>query len=216
MKIRCIFLRLSCLCGLSLASVSGLSAPETAVKDLLETPQSCLQYAEFRQEKTLSGLPRPLVSRGRILLDCNRGTLWSTRTPISETLVYTFGGKHWLVNAEGGVEPIKGAPQKRIGDILARIVRGDSEFIDKYFRREVAGQTTQLLPTQKRLKKYIETITLEETPAGMTVLVARTDKQNLRIDISAIRALPDLDAESCRTLLETSAGCAQLLAGADG
>lgn len=215
MKPRIIFLRL-CLSALSLVAFSSVYAQENVAKDPLKPPQSCLQYAEFRQEKILSGLPKPLVSRGRILLDCKRGTLWSTRTPISETLVYTFAGKHWLVNAEGDVEPIKGAPQKRIGDILARIVRGDSEFLEKYFHREVAGQTTRLLPAQKRLKKYIETITLEETPDGMAVLVARTDKQNMRIDISAIRTLTSLDAESCQTLLETTAGCAQLLAGAGG
>lgn len=203
-----------CILGMFLRALPQAFAQEAAAKDLLEGPKSCLQYAEFRQEKSLTGLPKPLVSKGRILLDCNRGTLWSTRTPISETLVYTFSGKHWLINAEGEVQPIKSAPQKRIGDILARIVRGDHEFIDKYFQREVTGQTTRLLPAQKRLKKYIETITLEETTAGMAVLVVRTDKQNMRIDISAVRELQNLDAQSCQSLLETSAGCAQLFAGA--
>lgn len=205
-----------CILGMFLSALPQAFAQEAAAKDLLEGPKSCLQYAEFRQEKSLTGLPKPLVSKGRILLDCNRGTLWSTRTPISETLVYTFSGKHWLINAEGEVQPIKSAPQKRIGDILARIVRSDHEFIDKYFQREVTGQTTRLLPAQKRLKKYIETITLEETPEGMAVLVARTDKQNMRIDISAVRELQNLDAQSCQSLLETSAGCAQLFSEAGG
>jgi hypothetical protein len=205
-----------CVVGVYLSALPQAFAQQAAVKDLLQAPKSCLQYAEFRQEKTLNGLPKPLVSKGRILLDCNRGTLWSTRTPISETLVYTFSGKHWLINAEGEVQPIKSTPQKRIGDILARIVRGDHEFIDKYFQREVTGQTTRLLPAQKRLKKYIETITLEETPEGMVVLVARTDKQNMRIDISAVRELQNLDAQSCQNLLETSAGCAQLFSEAGG
>jgi hypothetical protein len=205
-----------CVVGVYLSALPQAFAQQAAVKDLLQAPKSCLQYAEFRQEKTLSGLPKPLVSKGRILLDCNRGTLWSTRTPISETLVYTFSGKHWLINAEGELQPIKSAPQKRIGDILARIVRGDHEFIDKYFQREITGQTTRLLPAQKRLKKYIETITLEETPEGMTVLVARTDKQNMRIDISAVRELQNLDAQSCQALLETSVGCAQLFSEAGG
>lgn len=203
-----------CIVSVLLTALPQAFAQEAAAKDLLQAPKSCLQYAEFRQEKTLNGLPKPLVSKGRILLDCNRGTLWSTRTPISETLVYTFSGKHWLINAEGEVQPIKSAPQKRIGDILARIVRGDHEFIDKYFQREVTGQTTRLLPAQKRLKKYIETITLEETPEGMAVLVARTDKQNMRIDISAVRELQNLDAQSCQALLETSVGCAQLFSEA--
>lgn len=206
-----VLLRL-CIVSVFLTAWPHAFAQEAAAKDLLKTPQSCLQYAEFRQERILNGLPKPLVSRGRILLDCNRGTLWTTRTPISETLVYTFSGKHWLINAEGDVQPIKSAPQKRIGDILARIVSGDHEFIDKYFQREITGQATRLLPVQKRLKKYIETITLEETTAGTTVLVARTDKQNMRIDISAVRELQNLDAQSCLTLLETSAGCAQLFA----
>ena len=210
-----LFVRLCVFC-VSFATLPQTFAQEATTKDLLKIPQSCLQYAEFRQERILNGLPKPLVSRGRILLDCNRGTVWSTRTPISETLVYTFGGKHWLINAEGDVQPIKSAPQKRIGDILARIVRGDHEFIDKYFQREVTGQTTRLLPAQKRLKKYIETITLEESSAGTTVLVARTDKQDMRIDISAVRELQNLDAQTCQSLLETSAGCAQLFAGAGG
>lgn len=178
--------------------------------DILETPRSCLQYAEFRQEKQLQGLPKPLVSRGRILLDCNRGTVWHTRTPIQETMVYTFGNKHWLVKADGEVQPIKNAAQKRIGDILARIVRGDREFLDKYFRRETTGDTTQLVPTQKRLKKYIDTIALNKTAQGFQVTVVRTDNQNMHIDLSAIRELAQLDKDSCRALLETDSGCAQL------
>lgn len=216
MKIPFLFLRLFFLCNLSLATLFTVNAQAEVESDLLKAPQSCLQYAEFRQERILSGLPKPLVSRGRIVLDCNRGTLWSTHTPISETLIYTFSGKHWLVNAQGDVEPIKSAPQKRIGDILARIVRGDTEFIEKYFRRERVEQTIHLLPAQKRLKKYIEAITLEETPGGITVRVARTDQQNMRIDISAIRALASLDVDSCQALLETPAGCAQLLTGTGG
>lgn len=197
-----------------LTPLSGALAQEN--NDLLKTPQACLQYAEFRQEKMLQGLPRPLVSQGSILLDCNRGTLWSTRTPIEETLVYTFGRKHWLVKADGEILPIKNAAQKRIGDILARIVSGDREFIDKYFHRETADQTTRLLPAHKRLKKYIEFIALEELAEGLRVTVARTDKQNMLIAISALRELPQLDAKSCSALLETDAGCALLFPAVEG
>jgi len=195
---------------LLLAPWSATSAESTAEAKLIDAPRACWQYAEFRQEKLLAGLPKPLVSRGRILLDCNRGTLWSTRTPIQETLVYTFSGKHWLAKGDGEVQPIKNAAQKRIGDILARIVRGDREFTDKYFQQEIIGQTTRLVPAQKRLKKYIEHITLDESAEGVRVYVARTDQQNMQIDISGLRELPQLDAQSCRALLESDAGCAQL------
>lgn len=193
--------------------LSGLSAEEK--QDILDTPKPCLQYAEFRQEKRLEGLPKPLVSRGRILLDCNRGTLWHTQMPIQETLVYTFSNKHWLVKADGEVQPIKNAAQKRIGDILARIVRGDREFLDKYFRRETEANTTRLLPTQRRLKKYIDNITLDETPEGVRVTVVRTDNQNMQIDLSAMRELTQLDDLSCRALLEADTGCAQLFPAKD-
>lgn len=195
---------------LSLWLPTTVLAAEPSNPMALDAKPPCLQYAEFRQEKMLEGLARPLVSRGRILVDCNRGTLWSTRTPIHETMVYTFGGKHWLVKADGEVQPIKNAAQKRIGDILARIVRGDREFVDKYFRQETRGQTTYLLPTQRRLKKYIEDISLEETPEGLRILVARTDKQNMLLQISQLRELPELDVSSCKTLLANEAGCAQL------
>jgi hypothetical protein len=201
-------LRLIGLCSLWLLLVSASAAWADA--SLLDAPPPCWQYAEFRQEKILEGLPRPLVSRGRILLDCHSGTLWNTRTPIQETLVYTFGGKHWLIKGDGDAQPIKNAAQKRIGDILARIVRGDREFVDQYFQREVQGQITHLLPTQKRLKKYIDRITLDESATGVTVSVARTDQQNMKIEIYALRDLLQLDAQSCAQLLEGDAGCAQL------
>jgi hypothetical protein len=193
-----------------------LSAAFAQEDGLLKTPRPCFQYAEFRQEKVLQGLPRPLVSSGRILLDCNRGTLWNTRTPIEETLIYTFDGKHWLVKADGEVLSIKNAAQKRIGDILARIVRGDREFIEKYFHRETAGRTTRLLPAQKRLKKYIESIDLQELSEGLRVTVTRTDGQNMLLVISALRDLPSLNAKSCSALLQTDAGCAQLFPAAEG
>jgi len=181
----------------------------------LDKAGACLQYAEFQQQRTLTGLPRPLVSQGRILLDCKRGTLWSTTAPIRETLVYTFGGKHWLIKPASEPQEIKNAAQKRIGDILSRLVRGDRAFIEKYFRQESTGHVIRLLPTQRRLKKYIENIDLEETSNGLRVVVARTDKQNMIIDVSSVRALASLDAQSCYRLLDTEQGCAQLFA-ADG
>lgn len=207
------YFRFRSVFGLLLLAVCCNGAAQNAAgASLMDAPRACLQYAEFRQEKILEGLPRPLVSRGHILLDCNRGTLWSTRTPINETLVYTFSGKHWLVKADGEVQPIKNTAQKRIGDILARIVRGDREFVDKYFRRQTEGNITQLLPSQRRLKKYIDSITLDETPEGLQITVARTDKQNMRMDISGVGELAQLDAQSCATLLQNEAGCAQLFA----
>lgn len=211
---RLLVLQCTCLLFVTLTSPDGLAeaAPQKGESALLQAPQACLQYAEFRQERILEGLSRPLVTRGRIVLDCERGTVWSTRTPIVETLVYAFSGEHWLVNGDGEAQQIKNPAQKRIGDILARIVRGDQEFVDQYFQREVVGQTTRLLPTQKRLKRYIEAITLDEISDGFRVAVARTDKQNIKMEIYALRPLAQLDAQSCRTLLETDAGCLQLFA----
>lgn len=208
--LRNVLLSLQVLCLIGLATPVWAQEPPLTLP--LDEPQACLQYAEFQQQRRLVGLPKPLVSSGRILLDCERGTLWNTTVPIHETVVYTFSGKHWLIKASGAEQEIKNSVQKRIGDILSRLVRGDRAFIDKYFHREPSGNITRLLPTQRRLKKYIENIDLEPTPDGLRVSVVRTDQQNMIIDISSLRALSSLDVDSCNSLLGTEQGCARLFA----
>lgn len=171
------------------------------------TPQSCLQFAEFRQEKYLTGLPKPLVTRGKVVVDCERGTVWSTDKPIRETLVYQMDGKQWLIKSATDKQEIKNAVQKRVGTIISRIMRGDESFINKYFARETIENTTRLVPSQKRLKKYIHNIDLQPQDAGMRVQVKRVDEQDMVLELSNMRPLTQLDAASCATLLQSTLGC---------
>src|SRR5688572_2905053 len=93
-----IFFGVLILLGSSLRLASA--AEENAAEASALHPDSCLQYAEFSQEKHLSGLPKPLITRGRIVVDCNRGTVWNTDWPIQESIVYQVNGKQWMINAE--------------------------------------------------------------------------------------------------------------------
>lgn len=195
---------------LGLLPLVAAAATETAEKSPL-VPDSCLQYAEFRQEKTLPGLAKPLISRGKIIINCNEGTLWRTQWPIQEAIIYRLDGKQWIIKSSGEKEEVKNAVQKRVGSMISRIMRGDQAFIDKYFQREEQGEFIRLLPVQKRLKKYIESIELKKTPSDTQVLVKRVDGQNMRLNVSAVRHLSTLDLATCQSLLEEQAGCDLLL-----
>lgn len=189
-----------------------MAAQEIAGDATALRPNSCLQFAEFSQEKHLKGLPKPLTTRGKVVVDCNRGTVWNTDWPIQESIVYQANGKQWMINAEGEQKEIKNAAQKRVGNLIARIVRGDESFIDKHFKRESQDQTLRLLPVQKRLKKYIESIDIQQSPAGMKVQVKRVDGQDMLLEISGMRSLTEMDAAICRTLMQSPIGCDLLFA----
>lgn len=183
------------------------AAQEIAADVTMLPPNTCLQYAEFSQEKHLTGLPKPLTTRGKIVVDCNRGTVWNTDWPIQESIVYQANGKQWMINAEGEQKEIKNAAQKRVGNLIARIVRGDESFIDKHFKRERQDQTIRLLPVQKRLQKYIERIDVQQVPTGMKVQVKRVDGQDMLLEISGMRSLTEMDASICRMLMQSPIGC---------
>ena len=73
------------------------ASAEQLLQTILALPAAELSSAQvlrgrFIQRRNLSGLPRPLVSRGEFLLARDTGILWETREPFASEFVLTESG----------------------------------------------------------------------------------------------------------------------------
>jgi len=149
----------------------GLSMP--AAKSDMALPdiekrlfKSDMLRADFRQEKNLRALSRPLVSHGKLLFVAGEGVLWQVTEPyVMSVLMKPEEIVEW--NGEGEVRRVDTAANpvlSALTEIFLAILSGDTQFLEQHFELSPtasdSGWQLDLRPKSKALNAIVSNIRL--------------------------------------------------------
>jgi len=141
--------------------VSAANEPDKESYELPLNTGTCSFTGTFEQVKTLAGLPEPLVSNGVFYYHCDRGVIWKTQQPVSESLVFQKLGQAYKVN-DGQSVRLKSRQGKLLGQLLNNLISGDTARLETYFELSQSNeQQLHLKPKKPSIKRAIKTIVLE-------------------------------------------------------
>lgn len=149
--------------------------------------------AKFTQEKTISGLAKPLKSTGELILWGDKGVLWTVHTPFPSTL---FLSKNGIFQVEGTQKTklITGNQQNNLMlNILPKILSGNFSAITEFDVKLLspAGATkwkVQLIPGAS-IAKVIDSLTIagETFINQITIQRANGDKDVISLHNQSVK-----------------------------
>jgi len=146
------------------SGITSIKASEI-VNTPIELPESPCSFAgDFKQAKTVAGLNQSLESSGSFYFHCEEGVIWSTKAPVTETLIFSKSGDNFQIK-ENVVSKLKTRQAKLLGKLLNSMMSSDQSDIEKKFtltelESEQKGTQFLLLPKKKSLKRAIKEINL--------------------------------------------------------
>jgi len=165
-------------------------ADELLGKILQRLAEPQVVRAQFVQERHISDMTRPTVSRGRITVSRQDGVLWQIESPVKLALAFTPGGV--IETGPDGVrrsrEQRRGAVDAEVGRLMQSIVGANEESLKATFDAAAQGSlerwTVSLTPrareTARFLKvvrlggsRHLEAIEIEETSGNSTMIRLR-------------------------------------------
>lgn len=226
----CIILSFICFFSTTHASNDVIVKHTAALTDSVTLPNSpCSFSGNFIQTKTISGLDKKLESSGSFYYHCQAGVIWSTNSPINETLIFSRTGNNTQIK-EQNISTLKGRQSKLLGRLLNSMMGGNQVEIEQQFSLSMLESKTnkfELLPKKKSLKRAIKQIQLMfnqtennalESSLNQTSIQIRDRKDQLtHIESTQTNTFELTDADSdqlrhshCVTSGLTSLACDQL------
>lgn len=157
------------------------------LKRLAEPP---VVRAQFVQERLISDMTRPTVSRGRITVSRQDGLLWQIESPVKLVLAFTANGV--IETGPDSVRRLRGQRRGAVEAEVARIMQGilgaDEESLKANFDAVAKGSlerwTMRLTPRAREMARFLrevrlgggrhlETIEIEETSGNSTAIRMR-------------------------------------------
>jgi len=123
---------------INIKAASVLEAKVTAI------PPGGLLKANFIQQRHLTGIPKPILSEGQIILWSGKGLIWDTKTPFSSTILITPTGLYQVENNKKTVMMKTGQAghDSVVFEIMGDVLSGN-------FSQGVKGFEIQTLPSQQ-------------------------------------------------------------------
>ena len=180
------FIFLTFLCFSCVAQTVDKTANEntTTFENNTKLPDSpCSFSGSFNQTKTVAGLNKNLESSGSFFYHCQDGVIWSTTSPINETLIFSRAGNNTQIK-EQKISKLKGRQGKLLGKLLNTMMSGNqSEIMQQFSLNTIDAKTNQfeLLPKKKSLKRAIKEIKLTFTKTNNSELISELDQINIQI-----------------------------------
>ncbi|MCI4643486.1 MAG: outer membrane lipoprotein carrier protein LolA [Hyphomonadaceae bacterium] len=155
--------------GIVLAGLAALSVMAVAEETCPppETMAALVGEQAFTQTRTLSGVDRPIISNGTVVVSEN-SVVWTVTAPVEISTRVTedgifqsvMGGPETPLNSSGAGNPIL----TETG--LLAIMRGDLSASESYYTRtmyELAedGWTTELAPKSETVSPHLTSLTLK-------------------------------------------------------
>jgi outer membrane lipoprotein-sorting protein len=135
---------------------------------------------KFTQQKKFSSLPKPIISKGDLILWNGQGLLWRTTTPFNHILLITKKG---LFSLDGDRKQslMKGNEQEQyILNLLTKLLNGQFKDITE-FKVEIVSEsqskknwTIQLTPLGD-MQKFISKINVSGTQVITNISIIRTN-----------------------------------------
>lgn len=180
---------ISAVAGTSLAKAEQAgSAEDTLLSSIF--PSGCHFSGEFKQRKTVQGLPVPLNSTGDFYFSCDLGLVWHTASPFSEAILYVNSANNFRAQDDGTLTPLSGVARYVMSNIIVRLLKGETGYFTEEFAiTEEAAGSVLLLPENEMMQKGLHAIritkTAEDTASAVlniTVTDATGQDTNVVID----------------------------------
>lgn len=157
----CSFLTLFLLTVLPVSSASAEASLAAMQARLVETE---VLRADFRQEKAMQALNRPLVSKGKIVFVAGDGVLWQVLEPFASQILMRSGAvTEW--DAEGQKRPGNGAANPVLGaltDVVLGVLSGNEDLLRQHFafsaQPEEQGWQLTLQPKSQELGTAVTSV----------------------------------------------------------
>ena len=175
---------------LSLVSAFPVHAQGLLEKILERLAEPAVVRAQFTQERLLTDMTRPTLSRGRITVSRRDGVLWQIESPVKVTLAFTPTGI--IQTGPDGVRRPQAQRRGAVEDEIARVMQGilgaDQEALQSNFEVKASGSlerwTLQLAPRARGMARFLreirlgggqrlDTIEIEETAGNQTTIRLR-------------------------------------------
>ncbi|QEI07634.1 outer membrane lipoprotein carrier protein LolA [Pigmentiphaga aceris] len=178
--------RRSALVALGITALLGSLPAHALDLDQLAAQLSSvpLVHGKFVQEKHLRGLPKPLLSQGRFVLERAHGMLWLMETPVKQDYRIVPAGIEQ--RTPEGWKPIRQqAGMAQQSRLFTAVLQGDRSALERDFSLTLStpasGWQLDLVPKSALLKqiftsikitgtKYVERIEMSETQGDSTVV----------------------------------------------
>lgn len=159
---------------------------DAILKRLSEPP---VVRAQFVQERTLTDLERPQLSRGRIVVSREQGVLWQIESPVKLALAFT--SNQIIEIGPDGTRRLRAQGRNietQIGRVMRGILASDAEALRTNFEATAAGSlerwTIRLAPRPREMARvlreirlaggrHLEMIEVEEISGNQTTLRMR-------------------------------------------
>ena len=165
-------------------------ADELLGKILQRLAEPQVVRAQFVQERFISDMTRPTVSRGRITVSRQDGVLWQIESPLTMTLAFTPSGI--IQTGADGVRRRQGERRGAVETEIARVMQGilgaDEQALKANFDARASGTlerwTVRLTPRAREMARFLklvrlggsqhlESIEIEETSGNSTLIRLR-------------------------------------------
>lgn len=187
--------------------------PIASLNDYL--PESCYQTGRYTQQKSVAGINKLLATEGNFAFACDKGLLWHTSLPLTETLVYRLQGGTQLVRADGSSQRLAGTVQRHLGQMLNHLLGGNSEYLEKTFVVTATETGIQLVPRKKRMEKFLRNIHITRSSDAVTIRMQHQGDEFTAIRVFEMQSLTSLSAPECAQMLSAghsvAIACQQLL-----
>ena len=161
-------------------------------------PKSCAHSGSFIQVRRLPSLPSALVSRGAYLYSCTFGLLWATTDPIDEQQLFKSNGKSLRLGQNQSIQPLDGPANRTVAKLLASIMGGKSTVVQRQFEINTDGETLRFSPKRKRLKKFVNSMSILKTNGEPTARLEFANGESLEMRFENTLELESVEETTCQ------------------
>ncbi|WP_409522561.1 outer membrane lipoprotein carrier protein LolA [Nitrincola sp. MINF-07-Sa-05] len=180
-------------------SCSLLFAAALAADSEIQLPdwQGLDGRVNFTQHKHISGLKKPVLSSGYLLLE-DEQLLWHTQKPVSSQVLISAAGVSQLTDgaAVGSAEAIAGS--EIIGQLLLAVLQQRTAFLHQYFTLTSAGEDCfELRPHQPPVDQFFTQMTLcgDQTLNTINLLEHNGNRTLIELELDADQSVDGVDRE---------------------
>lgn len=172
----------------------------------------CEYTAAFSQARSVSGIPVPLKSTGRVLFSCHHGMIWQTDEPVRETIVYTLDDTHFSINGNNDARQLNDLIHRNMASLLLPMMAGDLSALEQRFIVSRDDDAILVRPRDEGTARFLKQIRIVESGDKADIAMIDGRDQTTSISVFGIAPLDSLDLERCRADPGGSAlGCEALL-----
>lgn len=153
------------LCGLTpFYAKANANQPDEAALLAGIFPSGCHFSGRYSQQKTIQGVPVPLISTGDFYYSCDLGLIWHTKTPFDEAILYVNSSNNFKAEADGTLAPLSGTTRYIMSNIFVRLLKGETSYFTDEFTISKGKHNgmVELQPESDYIRQGLNVITVQK------------------------------------------------------